>query len=252
MAHTTIAFSESQTANTGALIAALADPHVAVSADDVTVPELNKVIAAAGIGADSGLTQLRMESPSLAGRDYFDVCPFSIATNLLTANMPEVLDLTDNPLELVRGEKLNVRQVDDNSATRGTLVALLATGKPSPYVGGNVITVRATNGSTLGASVWTNGALTLSQALPKGKYAIVGAKGISAGLQAFRFVIPGQTWRPGGFGTATLSAMSYPKQRYGGLGIWGEFDTDGLPTVDFLSISADTAQVIYMDLIKVG
>jgi hypothetical protein len=38
----------------------------------------------------------------------------------------------------------------------------------------------------------------------------------------------------------------------GGWGVWGEFAHTAPPTVDFLSVSADTSEVVHLDLIKVG
>jgi hypothetical protein len=39
--------------------------------------------------------------------------------------------------------------------------------------------------------------------------------------------------------------------RNGTFGIFGEFEDTDQPTVDFLSVSADTAQEVYFDLIQV-
>jgi len=36
------------------------------------------------------------------------------------------------------------------------------------------------------------------------------------------------------------------------LGNWGEFDHTYPPQVEFLSVSADTAEVVYLDLVKIS
>ena len=140
---------------------------------------------------------------------------------------------------------------DAAGASAGTILAWLTDGPIAP-VSGEMFTVRVTNADTLVANVWTNGALTFDQVLPVGQYAIVGAVFISAGLLAFRFLFQGSTPRPGGLGYDDVSDLPPDKQRYGGLGVWGEFDSRTPPTVDFLSRAADTSQVGYLDLVRIG
>jgi len=35
------------------------------------------------------------------------------------------------------------------------------------------------------------------------------------------------------------------------MGVWGEFTHDSPPTVDFLSVSADTSETVYLDIVKI-
>ena len=56
--------------------------------------------------------------------------------------------------------------------------------------------------TTLTAFQWTNAQLTFDQALPAGRYQIVGGRMESAGLLAWRCVIVGGLWRPGAIGFA--------------------------------------------------
>jgi hypothetical protein len=46
--------------------------------------------------------------------------------------------------------------------------------------------------------------------------------------------------------------LDVPRFRYGKAGPWGTFKHNTPPTVDFLSNSADSAQVGHLDLLKVG
>jgi len=100
------------------------------------------------------------------------------------------------------------------------------------------------------ANAWTNGALTFSQTLPRGTYQIVGMRANSAGLRAARLVVPGYSWRPGCIGCDADSDLAADRFRHGKAGVWAEFSHDAPPTVDFFSASADTAQVVLLDLIK--
>jgi len=148
------------------------------------------------------------------------------------------------------GEALNVK-VSVSAAGRASALALFCDGPLAP-VTGEIFTVRATSSTTLTAYQWTNGALTFAQSLPKGRYAVVGMRALSAGLIAARLVIPGYAWRPGCIGYDAENDTEDDVFRGGRMGVWGEFDHDLPPTVDFLSISADTSEVVYLDLIKIA
>ena len=123
---------------------------------------------------------------------------------------------------------------------------------PAQPVTGEIFTVRSTNASTLTAAAWTNGALTFSQTLPKGRYRVVGMRAQSAGLVAARLVFIGYPWRPGVVGTDSAGDAAPDIFRAGRLGSWGEFDHNTPPSVDFLSVSADTSQIVHLDLQKVS
>jgi hypothetical protein len=53
-------------------------------------------------------------------------------------------------------------------------------------------------------------------------------------------------------GNLTESTLTLRGQRYGGWGVWGVFDNWTIPTVDYFSSAADTAEVLALDLVKVG
>jgi len=249
MPHTLVGWSESQ--DTGAvltLVAALADQHVTVSGDDVTVPELAQLGGYYALGTTITLAQL--SSPHLRRISLLDIGALDLGAEPLTTQ--NFHSRFTNPLPLEAGEKLNALVAEAAAgAEQETVLAWLCDGAIAP-VTGEVFTVRCTNTTTLTGYAWTNGALTFSQTLPVGSYSVVGARGVSAGLIAFRLVFPGYPWRPGGVGHDAVGDLDPPGQRYGGWGVWGTFRDNAPPTVDFLSISADTSQVVFLDLIKVA
>lgn len=246
---TTIGWSESQdTSGNLTNVAALADQHVRVSGDDIYVPELNILLGAIGIGAT--ISRARITSPSLRALALPDFAPVAIGAELAAADF--LYFRLRHQLELVTNEVLNAQVAETAAgAEQETVLAWLADALPDP-VAGDIRTVRATNATTLVANAWTNGALTLDQTLPVGRYAIVGARAESAGLLAFRFVFVGGIWRPGGLGCDAAGDPDPQGQRMGGWGVWGEFDSLTPPSVDFLSVSADTSQVLYLDLIRLS
>lgn len=244
---TVVGWTESQDSATLVNIAALADPHVRVEGDFVAVPDaVNQLAMLYALGPD--LTQAQLQSPSLRRILNYQIGPLDLAAE--PTSVPPMIDLSRSPIVLDPEEQLAALASEGGAgATRATVLAWLAD-KPLLPVNGDIRTVRATNTSTLVANAWTNGGLTFDQTLPEGRYQLVGARGISAGLQAFRFVGVGWDWRPGAIGFDSNADVENPMFRNGGLGVWLEFKHNTPPTVDFLSNSADSSQVVFMDLIK--
>jgi hypothetical protein len=248
MPFTLVAWNENfSAAATLDAITAVADPHVRVSGDDIWIPEALPMLAGYKV-LGSTVTQARVESPTLRTLTPIDVSPLDLTTEP-TGRGLAVLQ-PSNPKAVGGGEALNVKATV-SGAGRAIALALLCDAPLAPITG-EIFTVRATSSTTLTANAWTNGSLTFAQSLPKGRYAVVGMRAISAGLIAARLVLPGYAWRPGCIGYDAESDTEDDVFRGGRMGSWGEFDHDVPPTVDFLSISADTSEVVYLDLIKIA
>lgn len=120
---------------------------------------------------------------------------------------------------------------------------------------GKKTTVVGTASVTQVARGWAQQTITLEQALPYGRYAVVGAKcAITNGL-FFRLIFPnlGQ-WRPGAPCVATIGVED-PRQlfRHGRSGLWGTFDSTAQPVLETLAntAGAQTATVL-LDLVDVS
>lgn len=247
MPFTLVGYSESEAKASLLPLTALADEHVTVAGDDITIPELNQIIGAVALSAN--LDNAQLVSPSM--RRVFNE---DLADLIISATIPTdeggFNDFTKTPIPLVRSEKLNALVDNNNTAEQSTVLVWLADGAPSP-IRGAVRTIMATLPTTTATYAWTNGALTLSQTLPAGRYAIVGARAFGATLIACRFVFVGYSWRPGFIGCATLVEAKNPLFRRGGLGIWGEFEFDQPPTVDVLCSGATGSLELFLDLIQI-
>jgi len=248
MAFTLVAWLESPGAFTSLdNIAGVADPHVRVSGDDIYVPrELPNLGACLFIG--DNVTQAQITSPSLRRLANIDIEPIDDSTE--PHSPPNLYNIFASPRPLDATEQLNAKVIK-GAVDYAICLAWLASGPLAP-VTGPIFTVRCTNTSTLTAYAWTNGALTFSQTLPTGRYQVVGMRATSTGLLAARLVFTAYSWRPGCVGHDAVSDLDNDVFRGGRLGVWGEFDHDTPPTVDFLSVSADTSQVVYLDLIKIA
>jgi len=254
MPFTTVAFYESQDA-AGAWVdvAAIADQHIQTSGDDLTVPTLSQVIALAG-GVGSGGDQLaRLNAPSIRDDSRFEIAPLNGGADAdAEPDSPEaIVDLRDSPLQLQPNEHLNGQIHSDTTAAAAQwIVVWLADGPIAPATG-PIFTIRATNTDTLTADAWTNGNLTLDEDLQVGRYQIVGMRALSAGLVAARLVFrEANNLRPGCLGHDDPQDIQHPMFRYGGLGVWGEFPSNLTPSVDFLSVSGDSDQEVFLDIIR--
>lgn len=209
---------------------------------------LNRVGALYVVGAN--VTRARLVAPSLLSIAYPEIAPFD---RLAEPNSPQaVLDMFDSPLELRSGEQFSIEAAEDAvGASRENALIFFVEGPADP-VQGEIITLRFTNADTLTAFAWTNGALTRTDGLPAGRFDIVGMRAESAGLIAARLVLRGEgggTYRPGVIGLDAAGDLDYRRFRRGATGVWGSFDNLTTPTVDFFSASADTSQVVWLDVI---
>lgn len=225
---------------------ALADESVRVVGDNVTVPELNNLMGAYAWGADIVLAQLA--SPSLRKKANLDLQPVDAADEP-TSN-PPYHDFMNNPIPLVHSEFLRFMGSEDNAGAGDMACFAWLMDKFEPIPKGEQFTVRTTNATTLVADAWTNGALTFTQALPAGEYSVVGMRAQSAGLRCARLVPVGGRWRPGVIGFDGNGDIEPDRFRNGQAGEFCRFKHDEPPTVDFMSLSADTAQIVWLDLIQ--
>lgn len=235
-------------------LAAIADPILQTAGDDLSVPALNQlVLAAAGVGS-GGDGFARLESPSLLRRSRFFINPVNgnADGDPEPDSPPAVLDMRSNPLQLEQDEEITASiDSDTTAASMQWVFGWFADGPIVPATG-PMFTIRATNGNTLVSGVWTNGALTFSDNLAVGRYAIVGMRYIGATALAARLVfVGGAGWRPGVLGCDSDSDKDFPPFRMGGMGVFGEFESIQPPSVDFLANAGDTAQEIYFDLIRI-
>jgi hypothetical protein len=247
--HTTVAFNR----NSGAAVETFteltpcADQSHHIEGTTLYVGENNKVTHAVAIGAQ--VDRARLDAPTLRRVCLPSISP--VDPNAEPQSKSVGLLMPESPLVIEVGEGLKVLTDNNAAAAARSTVILNLSSEGLAKVVGEIFTLRYTASTTLTAFAWTNCVLTADQTLPVGTYAVVGAKFQSAGCLAGRLVIPGVFVRPGGVGGDTYDAEGLPGQRFGGWGEWCRFDWTTPPSADFLSISADTAEYVYLDLIKV-
>lgn len=242
-------FSSSHASTAMLIVNAVADPHLTVIANRLVVPpDLSKVVGMYANGTD--IARAQVAAPSTRAFLNPEISPVDVGA--APSAIDRFLDYRFTPIELAPNEQV---EVDAANAAAGANIdrafLWLADGPIQP-VSGDVRSTRITAAITAVAEGWTNGAITFADQLPAGRYQVVGARVISATLQAFRLVFPGYAWRPGGVGAVNAQNVEPPEQRFGNFGVWGEFQHNAPPTLDILCSAADAAQSGVLDLIKVA
>lgn len=225
------------------------DGTLRVSGNDFFVPpKMNNICAAAAmINSAAATLRAQIQSPSLRATLNVDIAP--IANGLVFGSLPPMIRAWDTPYPLAETEPLDVF-VQNGAIVMNRAFVELCDGPQKP-TSGKIYTVRATLGITLATATWSNGALTLAQTLPAGVYQLVGCRVWSANSVAFRIFFVGSAFRPGGLCGNAEANLEWREYRNGGLGVWDQFNNIVPPSFDVMGIT-DTAEVVYMDLIKVG
>lgn len=245
---TTVAYSANQdTSGILTYVAGVQDQHVNVSGNNIIVPSDVPMFAGAfAVGTSLSLAQI--ESPSLKRMMQYDISPLDTGSSLTTPH--RFTNRFNAPIQLQATEAMRALAAESGAgAAQQTVIVWLTDGKYNDAKG-EIFTVRCTGTTTLTAYTWTNCPLTFTQSLPAGNYSVVGMRVVSAGAIAGRLVFVGGPWRPGVLGCLTILGLDYPIFRNGGLGELGTFNHQEPPSVDVLSASADTAQTVFLDLVK--
>ncbi len=246
---TVVGFYETQTPSGYAKIAALADQHLSVVGDDVYVPELNKLVGA--WCRSQQISRARLVSPSLNRMGALSVIPVRQQWQADMDEEAHIMDLFHMPIDLDVGEALNLEIYEDTPANAYELGLVWLMDKIEPVPSGRVHVLRATGVTTVTALAWSACALTLPSDLPSGRYAVIGAVFEGSTCRFGRLIFPGQTWRPGCVGIGE-EVYRHPKTfRLGRKGVWGFFEHHSPPQAEFVCGSADTEQVVYLDIIQV-
>src|SRR3970040_2256777 len=196
---------------------AAGDALVRTVGDRTFVPQLNQIVAAAAGVGSGGNGTARIESPELlnAGRHYIQGVNGFNDGNVVPENPAVVDDLRDKPLVMVVGESyLATIHSDTTAAALQWVVLWFADGPIAPVVNPH-FTTRLTGATALVSRTWTLCPMTFDENLPRGRYAIVGARAQSTTGIAARMVVPGANNRPG-----VLCVNAQDSIGWGGLSSW--------------------------------
>lgn len=248
MFHLAAWFQSIDPANAFTNLNAVQDQVVTTQGIDVRVPlDLQNIVGQAALINDASGSRAQFQSPSLRAMMNLDAEPIVLAA--VFGSPPESMIHGDCPIPVIGNESLNFGVLSDPAAAAAHYGLLwLADGALQP-VKGPIYTVRCTATIQQVAGLWVNGNLTFTQALPAGKYQVVGMRVRSADAVAARLVFVGGKYRPGIPVVNAIADLDPYFSRYGQMGVWGEFDNTTPPTMDILGGVA-AAQTVLLDLVK--
>ena len=201
-------------------------------------------------GMGASLNRFQVQSPTLRANWPIDVSPVDVAATVTSD--PPWLDWAETPVEMSIGEELDIQRVTSLLAAERDYVGVwLCDGAITKYKG-TIQPIRTTGSTTLVANAWSLIPLTFPTPLPSENYYVVGARFHSAGAVFGRLWFPGYGHRPGCFGFSTVAKHDDQRFRLGNNGIWGQFNVASPPQAEILSTSADTTEIVDLDLVPIG
>lgn len=243
------------------------DPHVHIEGDNIYVPgDTPELLGFWGFTGSLTATEtavaarMQLRAPSMKvpqNISRFQVPAAAAADDEEPASNPPMEIWLNNPRRLVAGEGLQLHVAESVAADdrQATGIVLLGDGNyHNPYGRASIQVARFTAAITCVAYNWLNGAITFTDQLEVGWYAIVGMRVISASGIAARLVGlsgVGQA-RPGCIAFDALGDIDNPHFHNGNLGIWGTFHSQTPPTLDILARTTDAAQEGFLEVIKIG
>jgi len=226
------------------------DETLFTSGDIIRVPnEISNAIGAVALSGATTVTSAQLQAPSLRTLANLDIEPFINA--IVFGSPPQVDWFGANPVALIGNESLTFNTNTDHGSATGIYGLVWLSDGPAVPVSGESFTVRLTASISLSVGLWVNGNLTFTQDLPFGQYDVVGMRARGTNLVAARLVFPGGRWRPGVPAVNGIGDADFEPLRHGMSGVLGSFDSNQPPTLYALGVT-DSAQTIFLDLIKVG
>ncbi len=225
-------------------IAAGPDPILTTSGDNLTSPG-SRLYGAYANG--TSLTRARLTSPTLRKKALLELAPVDRAAE--PSSPAPFHDFFDKPVLMAEGEVVNAQAAEDGMGATIMRVGAWIGSALDPLPTGDIFSTRATGTTTLGTEGWTNVTLTYDTSIEVGYYAVAGMRAEAAGAIFARLVFPKLSHRPGVVAFDAAGDLDVERFRAGRAGMWGWFHSNQLPTVDFFSLSADTAETVWLDLV---
>lgn len=251
MFHTSAYSSSITNANTLQQLTNVADSILPQSGSGLLSSILAYLMGLCVVGTSA--TRGQFQAPSLRDYGNIDILPVNIGTAI--ESPPRILDYSMKPIPLAQSEEWDFFAAQNNGSSSETETGIVwsSNGQIDPIPPKKIVQIRFSASTTLVSGKWSLVQMTLAQPLTAGQYALVGARCLSAGLLAFRFVPSGSpqgtNWRPGGLGVQAEDQFDHPRQRLGGWGKWLDFTNTTIPQLELFSLSNDTSEEGIIDIV---
>lgn len=236
-------------ANTETEAAAITDGYFTIQNTHLLPQRPVSILFAAAMGVT--LSKSRINTPTLGVITSPFIMPLS---PLLSMSSPmKFADYSQDNLTLAALEEIQVFMTHTAAGAEQNVALLGFDMGKMAQPPGNVYTIRGTATATLVANTWTNlGVITWQNTLPSGLYAVVGAAFQSATGLAGRLILENTAYRPGCPAQLLVTDWTSELFRRGNLGTWGQFHNYAMPQVEMLATAGDTAETVFLDLVKIG
>lgn len=201
--------------------------------------------------AAATLNRVRISTPAHRQVSLPFIRPIRVGT--LPGAEARIADYTEYPLRMSREEEIVIQGTSDiamGTEQAFTFLALSEGIMPAPR--GRIYTMRGTSTTAVVARTWTVVSVTWAEQLPVGRYACVGLGYIATNAVAARLNFFDQWVRPGVIGNVALGDAPWRKFAKGQLGIFGEFTSTTLPTVEVFNNSTDNSHTFYFDFVRLA
>lgn len=232
---------------------------VTAAADQSMTPDASGRLQSPGpwqiIGAHAVVpngTAARINAPSLRSLVLPEIQPITVGTAVAAMDGPVEYFETGFQLQNAEGFQPEISRA---GAGAGDCYAAVWLAPSFPKARrGKAYTLACTSAITTVKGQWVLGALTLSQSLPAGRYAVVGMAVVATGGLYARLVYPGvANYRPGVVCQGTYGNLPWTQSwRLGNGPDFGDFVFNAPPQVElFGTAAAAITASVYLDLIKV-
>jgi hypothetical protein len=200
--------------------------------------------------AGASLTAVQINTPSLRYVGLPFVGPVNLA--LVVPSPPNVTDWGPQGPPIPTVDAISAVHTLGGGAPENELTALWFSFGGASIPGGPIYRLRFTATITAVTGTWVTGALIPDTTLPQGTYSVVGMDAFGTNLALARLIFPGSFFRPGVLARATTGTVGWPGFTDGRMGVYGSFKSVNLPNLEILAVGANTAQTVFLDLVRTG
>lgn len=204
----------------------------------------------AGIVKGATIQRGRINTPSLRYINLPYIAPVDVG--LTVASPPNVADFGEFGPTLPTADGISVEVTMSAGAPEVDCALLLLRKGIRSVAPGQEYRVRFVGAITAVAGSWAAGIMTPDSTLPAGVFAINGMDAQGTNLIAARLIFPGGGYRPGCLARNALTSIKHPLFTNDELGIYGTFDSVNVPSLEIYAEGANTAQELYLDLVRIG
>lgn len=236
-------------ATTNTAIAGVPDSILARSASNAFLaPGGSRIVVASAGGVNASRSRINTPAMRAVGLPY--IAP--LGTGVTVQAPPNFANFGSNGPKPNDADEISVEATHTDAAAQIQWALMWLRFGRKEWTPGMRYRLRGTAAITGVVGAWANGAITLDQTLPSGIYQIQGMDAFGTNLLGARLIFPGGGWRPGCLARNAVSSQNDVLWTNGDMGVYGEFDSTAIPQLEVYVEAANSAQEVYLDVIRLG